>query len=237
VEQHVLDDRLDRREAGAPGDEDHRLVGVLAQVEAAERALEAQDLAPVIAREQRVGEQPARRVPDVELEQSIGVRRGRDREASPMPVLQQEVDVLAGQVLQAFARRQLQPHDGDVGGGLVDRLDPAGQPLDRDVSRTPHFAGLDDEVAPRARAAEERVALPLLVVGQGGRLARAVVDAALDDLALARSARAVAAAVGNHQVGAHRRLQHRLIGLAGERVAAGACGNLERHRRMGVAAA
>jgi hypothetical protein len=43
--QRVLDDRLDRREAGAAGDEDDRLVRFVAQEERAERALEAQDLA------------------------------------------------------------------------------------------------------------------------------------------------------------------------------------------------
>ena len=41
---------LDRREAGAAGDEDDRLVGFLAQVERAERPLEAQDLAPLVTR-------------------------------------------------------------------------------------------------------------------------------------------------------------------------------------------
>ena len=50
LRDHVLDDRLDRREAGAGGEEDDRLVGILAQVEAAERALDAQDLLPFIAR-------------------------------------------------------------------------------------------------------------------------------------------------------------------------------------------
>ena len=48
VMQRVLDHRLDRREAGAAGDEDDRLVGLLAQVERAERPFEAQDLAALV---------------------------------------------------------------------------------------------------------------------------------------------------------------------------------------------
>ena len=67
--------RLDRREAGAAGDEDHRLVGFLAQVERAERPLDAQDLASLVLREQRVGEEAAGHVPDVQLEQRVVVRR------------------------------------------------------------------------------------------------------------------------------------------------------------------
>ena len=148
--QHVLDDRLDRREAGAAGDEDDRLVGVLAQVERAERAFEAQDLAPLVRREQRIGEEPARRVPDVQLEQLVGVRRRREREAAPVAVLQQEVDVLAGEVLQPLVRRQLELDDRDVGRRLVDRLDAARQPLDLDVARAADLAHLDDEIGPAA---------------------------------------------------------------------------------------
>src|SRR3990167_531254 len=43
VVQGMLDDALDRREAGTTGDEDDRLVAVLAQEEAAQRAFQAQD--------------------------------------------------------------------------------------------------------------------------------------------------------------------------------------------------
>ena len=123
--ERVLDHRLDRREAGAAGDEDHRLVGFLAQVERPERPFEAQDLAALVRREQRVGEEAAGHVPDVQLEQRVVVRRGGEREAAAMPVLQQEVDVLPGEVLQPLVRRKLELHDRDVGRRLVDRLDAA----------------------------------------------------------------------------------------------------------------
>ncbi len=99
--QRVLDHRLDRREAGAAGDEDDRLVGVLAQVERAERPFEAQDLAALVLVEQLVGEEAARHVADVQLEQRVVVRRRRQRKAAPLAVLQQEVDVLAGEDIAA----------------------------------------------------------------------------------------------------------------------------------------
>ena len=86
--------------------------------------------------------------------------------------------------------------------------------------------------AERPRAAEQREARALLVVGERRRLVRAVVDGAGEELALAGSARAVAAAVRQQQVGLHRRLEHRLVGGARERVIAGLYGNLERHAVM-----
>jgi hypothetical protein len=64
---------------------------------------------------------------------------------------------------------------------------------------------------------------------------RAVVDFAREDLPLAGAARAVAAAVGQHQVGAHRGRQHGLAVVACERVIAGLYGNLERHGTNSVA--
>src|SRR6185312_1926043 len=77
--------------------------------------------------------------------------------------------------------------------------------------------------------AEEREAQALFVVGKRRGLIGTVVDLALDDLALARAARAVAAAVRQHQVRGHRRRQHGVAFVAGERMAAGDYGNLVRH--------
>ena len=44
-------------------------------------------------------------VPDVQFEQRIVVRRGREREAAAPAVLEQEVDVLAGEEGQLLAGR------------------------------------------------------------------------------------------------------------------------------------
>jgi hypothetical protein len=68
LELQVLDQRLDRREAGARGQQHHRLVRVLAQEEAAERAFHAQDLLFLHRREHVVGELAARHVPDVQFD-------------------------------------------------------------------------------------------------------------------------------------------------------------------------
>ena len=55
-----------------------RLVGFLAQIERAQRTLEAQDLASLALREQRVGEKTAGNMADVQLEQFIDLDPGFD---------------------------------------------------------------------------------------------------------------------------------------------------------------
>src|SRR5260370_21501845 len=64
---------------------------------------------------------------------------------------------------------------------------------------------------------------------------RAVVDLPADDATLAGAAGAVAAAVRDHQIGAHRRGEHRLAVVGGERVIARFYGNLVRHTNQGNA--
>ncbi len=127
---------------------------------------------------------------------------------------------------------QLEPDDRDVRRRLVDRLDAARQLADPDVAGAAHFAHLDHEIGLGLRAAEEREPRLLLVVGQRRRLVRAVVDAAFEDLPLARAARAVAAAVRQHQVGVHRRGEHGVALGARERMIARLYGNLVRHRQV-----
>ena len=57
-----------------------------------------------------------RREPDgYAAEQRVVVRRIGEREAAPAAVLEQDIDVLSGEKLQAFAGGQLQPDDHDVG--------------------------------------------------------------------------------------------------------------------------
>jgi hypothetical protein len=63
--KRMLDDRLDRRKLRAACNEHHRLVRVLAPIERAEWPFEAQDLAPLALREQRVRENPSGNVPDM----------------------------------------------------------------------------------------------------------------------------------------------------------------------------
>ena len=93
------------------------------------------------------------------------------------------------------------------------RLHAAGQRLDLDVLRRADGARLDHHVAERLRLAEKRLALRLLLVGERLLLVDAVVDLALEQLALAAAAGAVAAAVGQHEVLAQRGGQDRLAFL------------------------
>ena len=71
----MLEHALDRREPGAAGDEDHRLVRILADKKAAERTFEAQDVTFLQSTEHLVGKQPARHMADVQFQQRVIVRR------------------------------------------------------------------------------------------------------------------------------------------------------------------
>src|SRR5207248_2492027 len=153
--ERVLDHGLDRREARSAGDKDDRLVGFLAQEERPERALETQDLPPLEFAEKLSREETVGYVPDVQFEQRVVVRRRREREAPPAVVLQQQVDELAGEILQPFVRRQLDPDDGDVRRRLVDRFDAARQLADPYVARATYFPHFDDEVGLGLCAAEK----------------------------------------------------------------------------------
>ena len=64
----VFDDGLDRREAGARGQQHDRLVAVFAQEEAAERAFQAQDVLFLHRAEDMVGELAAGHVAQVQFD-------------------------------------------------------------------------------------------------------------------------------------------------------------------------
>ncbi len=103
----MLDDALDRREAGAPGDEHDRLAAFLAQIEAAVRAFETQDVAFLHAVEHMLRELPARRQAHMKLQQFVVVGSVGQGEGAAPAVLEQELDVLPGQELQSLVDRQL----------------------------------------------------------------------------------------------------------------------------------
>src|SRR5262249_30815178 len=144
-------------------------------------------------------------------------------------VLQQKIDVLTAEILQALVRRQLQLDDRHIADRFVDRFDPARQTLDADVARTAHLLHFDHEIGQGHCTAKERESLAFLVIGERGRLVATVVDFTVEYPALAASARAVAAAVGQHEIGGDRGLQHRIAVGAGERMLAWLYGNLRRH--------
>ena len=117
------------------------------------------------------------------------VRRVRHREAAPLAVLQQEIDVLAGEELQPLVRRQLELHHHHVVGDLLELLHAARQQAHRDVLRRADGAALDHQVAERLCLAEKRLAVRALGLGEHARMVVTVVDAAGDDLSLAASRR------------------------------------------------
>ena len=224
--QRVLDDCLDRGESGAAGEQHHGLVAVLAQEEGAVRPLEAQDVARLHLFEHLVGEQSARQVAHVDLQQAVVMRRSGHGIAAPLAVLEQELDILPGQVVQALVCRELEGNHRHVRCGLFDGLHAAGQNLDLLVLDRADLAAFDDDVAQRAGNAEQRQALRLLFGRQGGFGMRAVVDSALDQFAFAAAAGAVAAAVREPETFAQRGDEHGFVGLHLKAVAAGSDGDL-----------
>jgi hypothetical protein len=86
------------------------------------------------------------------------VRRVGDGKAAAAAVLEQDVDVLAGEELQALAGRQLELEAHHVGRQRVMLLHAAGQLLHRDVAQAPTSRTFDHEVRQRPRAAEQGIA-------------------------------------------------------------------------------
>jgi len=110
-------------------------------------------------------------------------------------VLEQDVDVLAGEELQALAGGQLQVEHRDIFRRGFDFFHPARHGLDRDVLRAAGFARFDDDVRLRLGAAEQRHPGELFGFLQRAFLVVAEIDRAFQNLALACAAGAVAAAV------------------------------------------
>jgi hypothetical protein len=96
--------------------------------------------------------------PHVQLQELVVVRRVGEREAAPLAFLQQDVDVLPGEELQALAGRKLEVEDGDLVGHLLDALDAARHRADGEVLGARELAHLEHDVAHRPRAARERLA-------------------------------------------------------------------------------
>jgi hypothetical protein len=116
----LLDQRLDGRKAGAAGQQDHGLGGVLAQEEAAEGAFHAQDVALLHRAKDVVGEQAARHVAQVQFDGRRAAQlvwRIGHAVAAPRAVAQDELDILPGAVLQVLVGRQLQAQHRHVGCG------------------------------------------------------------------------------------------------------------------------
>ena len=92
--EDLAQDRLERRVARAPAHEQQGPVAAAVD-ELAERALDVQERARLHRAEHLATERAARRVPDVQLQESGIVRRVREREAAAALARQHHVDVLA----------------------------------------------------------------------------------------------------------------------------------------------
>mmetsp|Transcript_41205 Transcript_41205/g.96295 ORF Transcript_41205/g.96295 Transcript_41205/m.96295 type:complete len:555 (-) Transcript_41205:257-1921(-) len=220
-----LDDGLDRRKAGAAGQQNDGLGRVLAQEEAAEGAFHAQDVLLLERVEDMVGEPAAGHVADVQLDLAgLAVRRIGHRIAAAGAVAQDELDILASAELEILVGRQLQAQHGHVGGRLVDRDDAGGQLEHRELASAGHRARLDDAVGLGAGAAGQHEAGGFLLGAQGLGLVVAVHDAAVEQLALAGAAGAVLAAVGQAHALADGGGEQGVVAFGG----VGAAGGLDR---------
>src|SRR5205814_5405534 len=119
------------------------------------RPFEAKNLAPLELVEELAREGAARNVADVQLEERVALGRRGDRETAPASVFQQQIDVLAREILQPLVCRQLERNNRYVRRDLVDLFDSAREPADLDVAGAAHFAHFDGELRLRSGDAEE----------------------------------------------------------------------------------
>ena len=197
--QRLKHNRFDRRKTGAPRQQDHRLVG-FAQMEAAVRAIEAQDVAYLHGAEYLIGEQAARQVAHMQLQRCRIMRRVGDGEATALAVLEQNVDVLPGMELEHFSRGQTQGDDCDIAGRLFQCFDTTGQGLDRDIRRAAHIFDLHGHIGLRHGAAQQCKTSGAIFGRQGGFTGFTMINGARGDLGAAGAAAAVTTTVGHQQI-------------------------------------
>lgn len=151
----------------------------------------------------------------------VGMRRIGDGKAAAAAVLQQDVDVLAGEELQALAGGQPELQQHHVGRQARHLLHAAGQRPHREVAHGARFARFYDEIGKRPRAAKQGVAPCRLVVGERPFRMQATVDLPRHHATLAGAAGAVAAAVGKMNARCQRGAQQGIAGLDLELMPAG----------------
>ena len=208
--------RLQRREAGAAGDHEHR-ARALAVAELSDRPLDAQQRprrerrsALGRAAEQALGEAAAGHAAHVQLEERAVVRGTGDGEAAAPPVIEQHVQVLPGLEGQALDRRQAQEHLHHIRRERRQARDAARQGLDlhlRDAGDQPRRHG---EGGCRPRLAQQYVPGLFLLGGEPERPAVRVADLPGEHARAARTAVAGLAAVRQVQPRGERGLQDRL---------------------------
>ena len=155
------------------------------------------------------GEGAARHVADVEHQVLVVRGAVREGEGAAPSVPEQDVDVLAGPVLEALGGGELEAELHHVVGEAGLRRDPRGEGARPGAGAV--GPGRDTEIRSGARLAEQGPPGPELALGEAARRFLVVVarevDAAGDDPAAARPAGAVAAAVREGDVLAERRVE------------------------------
>ena len=139
------------------------------------------------------------------------VRRRGDREAAAPPAGQHDVDVLAGLEAEFFGCREPQMQAHDIVRQGHGALDAGRQPLDPRLVGRGDFAGLDEQIAARARLAQQHETVGNFGIGQSQRRTMGVVNLALQQAGAARAAIPALAAMRQIQRGAERRIEQRLI--------------------------
>ena len=172
----MFNDGLDRGETGAAGDQQHWLFGILAQVETTMRTIETHHVAFFQLIEYVLGKLPARNMPDMQLQTRIVVRRIGQREGATAAFLEQNFDVLPCEVLQALIRRQLEFDDHHVGRGARQLLYACRKSLGRYLLRRAQFTALNEQIAARLGATEQRTASQPIGLTQRIPLCSAVIE-------------------------------------------------------------
>src|SRR3954453_7567375 len=124
----LVDQRLQRRQAHASGDEQQVAVGVLGQYELAERRAETEDVPDVHLPDQNGADRASVAGLDVDLEGAVRSRRVGRRVVTPQPgsQLRLERDRLPGRVAERRLRLDLE--DGAVEGWTLVRDDVRAPP-------------------------------------------------------------------------------------------------------------
>jgi hypothetical protein len=174
----------------------------------------------------------ARHVAQVQFDGRRGaqlVRRVGHAVAAPRAIAQDELDILAGVVLQNLVGGQLQAQHDHVGCRSLQGQHTRRHLQHREFTRPRHAAGLQRAVALRRGATGQHQALRFFVGRQRLVLVGALLHAACEQAALAGAAGAVAAAIGQADALADGRSQQRLVGFCREAAARGLQGDGETH--------
>ena len=231
LELHVLDQRLDGRKPGARCQQHDGLGRILAQEKAAKRALDAQDFLFLQGAEHMVGELAARHVANVQLQpRGLGLRVGGVGHGigAAHATLQQELDVLARVVAEGVGRGQLQAQLHDIVRFFLEGNHAHGHLLDGEGAFVGDLARFEHHVGQGVGAAGQHKTCGFFVGRQGFGLVFAMVHGAADFFALARTAGAVLAAIGQPHAAADGRRQDGFVCVGTECAAAGLHGDLER---------